>query len=185
MNTQEWSPLGWTGWILQYKRLSRVFSNTTVQNINSLVLSFLYSPTLISIHDYWKNHSLDQTDLCCLALKVIALLFNVLSRLVNFPSKEQASFNFMATITICSDFGAQKNKVSHCFHCFPIYMSWHDGARCHDLSFLNVELSANFFTLLFHFRVIYTYGWFMLRFDKKQQNSVKQLSFNILQKKKK
>ena len=33
MNTQAWSPLGWTGWIcLQSKGLSRVFSNTTVQN---------------------------------------------------------------------------------------------------------------------------------------------------------
>ena len=32
-------------------------------------------------------------------------------------SKEEESFNFMATITTCSDFGAQKNKVSHCFHC--------------------------------------------------------------------
>ena len=32
MNTQDWSPLGWTGWIsLQYKGLSRVFSNTAVQ----------------------------------------------------------------------------------------------------------------------------------------------------------
>jgi len=32
MNIQDWSPLGWTGWIsLQFKRLSRVFSNTTVQ----------------------------------------------------------------------------------------------------------------------------------------------------------
>ena len=30
----------------------------------------------------------------------------------------------MAAITICSDFGAQKNKVSHCFHCFPIYLPW-------------------------------------------------------------
>ena len=29
-------------------------------------------------------------------------------------------FNFMAAVTICSDFGAQKTKVSHCFHCFPI-----------------------------------------------------------------
>ena len=28
--------------------------------------------------------------------------------------------NFMAAITICSDFGAQENKVCHCFHCFPI-----------------------------------------------------------------
>ena len=57
MNIQDWFPLGWTGWIsLQSKGLSRVFSNTTTQGINSLVLSFLYSPTLISIHDYWKNH---------------------------------------------------------------------------------------------------------------------------------
>ena len=32
MNTQDWSPLGWTGWMsLQYKGLSRVFSNTTLQ----------------------------------------------------------------------------------------------------------------------------------------------------------
>ena len=33
------------------------------KSINSSVLSFLYSPTLTSIHDYWKNHSLDYTDL--------------------------------------------------------------------------------------------------------------------------
>ena len=32
------------------------------RSINSLVLSFLFSPTFISIHDYWKNHSFDQTD---------------------------------------------------------------------------------------------------------------------------
>ena len=53
MNTQDWSPLGWTGWIsLQSKGLSRVFSNTTVfKSINSSALSFLYSPTLISIHE--------------------------------------------------------------------------------------------------------------------------------------
>ena len=60
MNTQDWSPLGWTGWIsLQSKRLSRVFSNTTVQNISPLVLSFLHSPTLTSIHEDWKNYSFD------------------------------------------------------------------------------------------------------------------------------
>ena len=60
MNTQDWSPLGWTGWIsLQFKGLSRVFSNRQFWSINSSVLSFLYSPTLTSIHDYWKNHSFD------------------------------------------------------------------------------------------------------------------------------
>ena len=58
MNTQDWFCLGRTGWIsLQSKELSRVFSNTTVQKHQ--VLSFLHSPTLTSIHDYWKNHSLD------------------------------------------------------------------------------------------------------------------------------
>ena len=52
--------LGWTGWIsLLSKGLSRVFSNTTVQKHQFLGLSFLYSPTLTSIHDYWKNHSFD------------------------------------------------------------------------------------------------------------------------------
>ena len=61
MNTQDLSPLGWTGWIsLQSKGLSRVFSNTTVQKHQFfLALSILHSPTLTSIHDHWKNHSLD------------------------------------------------------------------------------------------------------------------------------
>ena len=68
----------------------------------------------------------------------------------NFSSKEQESFNIMAAVTTCSDFGAQKDKVCYCFHCFPIYLPWSDGTRCHDLSFLNVELSQ-LFTHLFHF----------------------------------
>ena len=56
MNTQDWFPLGWTGWIsLQSKGLSRPQFKT----MNSSALSFLYSPTLTSIHDHWKNHSLD------------------------------------------------------------------------------------------------------------------------------
>ena len=59
--SQGWSPSEWTGWIsLQSKGLSRVFSNTTVQNHQFfVVLSFLHSPTLTSVHDHWKNHSLD------------------------------------------------------------------------------------------------------------------------------
>ena len=54
------SPSGWTGWnSLQSQGLSRVFSNTTVQKHHSSVLSFHHSPTLTSIHDYWKKHSLN------------------------------------------------------------------------------------------------------------------------------
>jgi len=60
MNIQDWFTLGWTGWIsLQSKGLSRVFSNTTAQKHQFSALSFLYSPTLTSIHDYWKNQSFD------------------------------------------------------------------------------------------------------------------------------
>ena len=65
----------------------------------------------------------------------------------SFSSKEQASFHFMAAVTICSDFGAQRNKVCHYLYCFPIYLPWSDGIGCHDLSFLNVELWANVFTV--------------------------------------
>ena len=54
--------------------------------------------------------------------KVMSLLFNMLSRLAITFLQRGKGLNFMAAITICSDFGAQKNKVSHCFHCFPIYL---------------------------------------------------------------
>ena len=60
MDTQDWSPLGWTDWIsLQSKGLLRVFSNTTVQKHQFFSAQLSYSPTLTSIHDHWKNHSLD------------------------------------------------------------------------------------------------------------------------------
>ena len=66
MNTQGWSPLGWTGWIsLQSKGLFKSLLQHHSSKASILqALSFLHSPTLTSIHDQRKNHSLDQTDLC-------------------------------------------------------------------------------------------------------------------------
>ena len=59
VNTQDWSSLGWTDWIsFQSKGLSRVFSST-VRKHQFFGAQLLYSPTLTSIHDHWKNHSLD------------------------------------------------------------------------------------------------------------------------------
>ena len=55
--------------------------------------------------------------------KVMSLLFNMLVILVgqSFSSKEQVSFNFMAAVTICSDFGAQENKSLSLFpHLFAM-----------------------------------------------------------------
>ena len=58
MNTQDWSHLEWTGWI--FLQSSPESSPTSqFKSINSSVLSFLHSTTLTSIHDHWKNHSLD------------------------------------------------------------------------------------------------------------------------------
>ena len=134
MNTQDWSPLGWTGWSPCSPRDSQQ-SPPQFKSINSSVLNFLYSSTLASIHDYWKTIVL---TIWIFVGKVMSLLFNMPSG-HSFSSKEQVSFNFKAAVTICSDFGAPKNKVSHCFHCFPIYLPWSDGTRCHDLSLLNVD----------------------------------------------
>ena len=64
MSVQSWFPLGLTDLIsLQSKGLK---SSPTPQSesINSLALSLLYGPALTSIHDYWKNHRFDETDLC-------------------------------------------------------------------------------------------------------------------------
>ena len=52
VNTQDWCPLGWTGWIsLQSKNSQESSPTPQCKSINSSVLSFLYSPTLTSIHD--------------------------------------------------------------------------------------------------------------------------------------
>ena len=78
MNIQNWSPLGWTGWIsLQSKGLSRVFSNTTVQK-HQFFHAQLYSPTLTSIHDYWKTVAFTRLTF---VTQVMSLLFRMLSRL--------------------------------------------------------------------------------------------------------
>ena len=56
VNTQDWSPLVWSS----SPRDSQESSPTPqFKAINSSVLSFLYSPTLIPMRDYWKNHCLD------------------------------------------------------------------------------------------------------------------------------
>ena len=47
---------------MQSKGLSRVFSNTTVQKPQFFGAQLLYSPTLTSIHDNWKNHSLHEAQ---------------------------------------------------------------------------------------------------------------------------
>ena len=109
MNTQDWFHLGWTGWISLQSKDSQGSSPTPqFKSINSSVLSFLYSSTLISIRDYWKNHSFDYMDLFG---KVISLLFIMLSifSIYIFPFCYK-----MATapsgISLCSTWGKKERK---------------------------------------------------------------------------
>ena len=65
MNTQDWFPYDWLVGSPCSPRDSQESSPTPqFKSINSSGLSFLYSPTLTSIHDYWKNHSFDKMDFC-------------------------------------------------------------------------------------------------------------------------
>ena len=65
MNIQGWFPLGLTGLLsLQSKGLSKVFFNTTVQKHKCFHPQPSLWSTLTSVHECWKNHSFDYTDLC-------------------------------------------------------------------------------------------------------------------------
>ena len=71
--------------------------------------------------------------------KAISLLFNMLSRFVIGFLPRSKCLNFIAAVTLHSDFGDQENKICHCFYFSPIYLPWNDGIGCLDLCFLNAE----------------------------------------------
>ena len=54
--------------------------------------------------------------------KLMALFLNRLSRFVIIFLPRSKHLSLMATVTICSDFGGQENKLCHCFQVFPIYL---------------------------------------------------------------
>ena len=88
MNTQGWSPLGWTGWIsLQSKGLKRVFSNTTVQK-HQFFGAQLSSQS--NSHTYMTTGKTIALTRQTFVGKVISLLFNVLSRsVITFLSRSK------------------------------------------------------------------------------------------------
>ena len=135
MNIQDWFPLGLTGLIsLLSKGLSRVFSSTTIGKHQFFSAQPSLLSTLPSVHVVKTIALLVRTFVS----KVMPLPFDILSRLF-IAFLPRTKHHFMATVTIHSDFGAQENKICHCFNSFPFYLPWSDGTRCHDLSFLNIE----------------------------------------------
>ena len=113
------------------------------------MLCLLYGPTLTSIHDQWKKTV--ALIIWAFVGKVMSLLFNMLSRFVSSPSKQQVFFTFMATVTICSDFGAQENKICHCFHFSPFYLREVMGQDAMILVFRMVSFKPAFLLSSFTF----------------------------------
>ena len=73
--------------------------------------------------------------------KVLSLLLNMLSRLVItfLPRTKHLLISWLQSPSAVI-LEPAKIKSDTVFHCFPIYLPWSDGTRCHDLHFLNVEL---------------------------------------------
>ena len=140
MNIQDWFPIEWTGWIpLQSRGLSSLLQHHRSKASNLRCSAFF---TVQPSHPYMTTGKIIPLTRWTFVGKVMSLLLNMLSRLlITFlPRSKHLLISWLQSPSICSDFGAQKNKVWHCFHCFPIYFPWSDGTRCHDLHFLNVEL---------------------------------------------
>ena len=148
MNIQGWFLLGLIGLIsLQSKGLSRVFSNTTIWKHQFLGAQLSLHPFLS--HPYMTTGKTIALTRWTFVDKVISLLFKMLSRLVIpfLPRSKYLLFSWLQS-PFAVILEPAKNKVSHCFHCFPIYLPWSDGTGCHDLSFLNVELRQLFHSSL-------------------------------------
>ena len=138
--SQGWSPSEWTSWIsLQSKGLSRVFSNTTIQK-HQFFSAQPSSQSKSHIHT-WLLEKIIALTRWTLVGKVMSLLLNMLSRLVItfLPRSKRLLISWLQP-TSAVIWEPPKNKVWHCFYCFPVYFPWSDGTGCHDLSFLNVEL---------------------------------------------
>ena len=80
--------------------------------------------------------------------KAMSLLFNMLSRLVItfLPRSKCLLISWLQSLSAVI-LEPPKNKVCHCFHCFPIYFPWSDRTKCHDLSFANIGVLSQLFPL--------------------------------------
>ena len=137
-NTQDWSPLEGIGWIsLQSKRLSRVFSNTTVQK-HQFFLTQLSSQSNSHIYTWPLGKTIALTRWTFVG-KVMSLLFNMLSRLVItfLPRSKCLLISWLQSPSAV--ILEQKKKKSATVSTVSPSIS-HDGTQYHDLTFLNVKL---------------------------------------------
>ena len=139
MNTQDWSPLGWTCWIsLQSKGLKSLVQHHSSKASISWHSAFF---TVQFSHPYMTTGKTIASTRQTIVGKVMSLLFNMLSRLfMTFLPRSKCLLISWLQSPSAVILEPPKNKIWHCFHCLPICFPWGDGTRCHDISFLNVEL---------------------------------------------
>ena len=74
----------------------------------------------VSAAGYSFDYSIDYMDI---GWQSDTLLFNTMFRLVIAFLSRIKCLNFMAAVAICSDFGGKENKICHCFHFIPFYLT--------------------------------------------------------------
>ena len=122
VNIQNRFPLGWTSWIsLQSKKLSKSLLQHHSSKASVLQYSALFIVQLS--YPYMTTGKTIALTRWTFVGKVMSLLFNMLSRLViTFFPRSKHLLNSWLQSPSAVVFGAQENRVCHCFHCFPIYL---------------------------------------------------------------
>ena len=145
MNTQDWFPLGLTGLIsLRSKGLSRLCSSTTIwkHQFFGTQSNFFFIVFIVQLsHPYMTTGKTIALTRQTFVGKMMSLLLNMLCRFVIafLPRSKCLLISWLQSLSAVI-FGAQENKIYHCFHFFPIYLPWSVGTRCHDLSFFTLSV---------------------------------------------
>ena len=130
-------------------RSSQESSAPQFESIDSLAVSFLYSPTLMSVHDCWKNRIFDYLNLC---RQVMSLLFNMLSRfIISFLPRSNRLLISSLQSPSPMILEPKKTKSCHCFH-IPTPSICHEvmGLNAMNLVFWMLSFKPAFFTFLLH-----------------------------------
>ena len=143
MNTQDWSfRLDWLDLLAVQGALKSLLQHHSPKA--SIFRCSAFFIVQLS-HPYMATGKIEALTRRTFVDKVMSLLLNMLSRLVItvLPQSKRLLISWLQSPSaVILEPPKIKSACFHgnFFHCFPIYLPWSDGTRCHDLTFLNVEL---------------------------------------------
>ena len=124
MNIQDWFPLWWTGWI---SLLSKTLKSLLQHHSSEASILWCSPFFIVQLSDpYMTTRKTISMTRWTFVGKVTSLLFNMLSRLIVTFLPRRSIFNFMAAVTICSDFGAKKKKIKFLTISIVSPSIWHE-----------------------------------------------------------